>query len=81
MVNEAIVLVKIKVGYVDGAMALLKYRPEVTQVASTAGHYDLIVQVATENLEKLHDFVTKIMHAIDGVQSTETHLIAKKIEK
>ena len=79
MVSEAIVLVKVNVGAVDKAMSFLKAYSEVREVASTAGHYDLIVRVVTDDLEKLHDFVTKNLHLIDGVQLTETHLIAKKI--
>jgi DNA-binding Lrp family transcriptional regulator len=81
MANESIVLAKVKVGKVDGVMAILKKYKEVKMIASTAGHYDLIITVSTDSLEKLHDFVTKIIHSIDGVESTETHIIAKKVEK
>jgi DNA-binding Lrp family transcriptional regulator len=78
---EAFVLMKVKVGYVDEIMDELSDMGEVQFVASTAGDYDLILRIATEDLEAQHEFVTKDLHGFEGVDSTETHIIAKKIEK
>lgn len=78
---EAFVLMKVKVGYVDEIMDELSSMEEVQFVASTAGDYDLILRIATEDLEAQHEFVTKDLHGFEGVDSTETHIIAKKIEK
>ena len=78
---EAFVLMKVEVGYVEDVMDELSNMEEVQFVASTAGDYDLILRIATEGLEEQHEFVTKQLHGFEGVESTETHIIAKKIEK
>ncbi|MFB6143969.1 MAG: Lrp/AsnC family transcriptional regulator [Candidatus Nanohaloarchaea archaeon] len=81
MACEAFVLVNVEVGHVDDIMDELSGMDEIEFVASTAGEYDLILRVSTENLEAQHDFVTRELHGFEGVESTETHIIAKKIEK
>ena len=47
--------------------------PEVDYVVITAGSVDLLVEVVCEGDEQLLDVVTRI-RAVDGVDSTETHL-------
>lgn len=78
---EAFILMQVEVGYVEDVMDELSSMGEVQFVASTAGDYDLILRIATEGLEDQHEFVTNALHGFDGVESTETHIIAKKIEK
>jgi Lrp/AsnC family transcriptional regulator, regulator for asnA, asnC and gidA len=47
--------------------------PEVDYVVITAGSVDLLVEVVCEDDDQLLDVVTRI-RAVDGVESTETHL-------
>ena len=78
---EAFVLVNVQVGHVDSIMDELSEMSEIEFVASTAGEYDLILRISTEDLEAQHNFVTRQLHGFEGVDSTETHIIAKKVEK
>ena len=47
--------------------------PEVDYVVITAGSIDLLVEVVCEDDDQLLDLVARI-RAVDGVDSTETHL-------
>lgn len=55
---------------------------EVTYLVFLTGSYDLHLEVVCRDKEHLLDFLTKKLHAVDGVRDTETFIylhIAKEI--
>ncbi|MBT4651539.1 Lrp/AsnC ligand binding domain-containing protein [Candidatus Woesearchaeota archaeon] len=81
MTVEAFVLLNIKTGSIKEVIKSLKEFKELSVVASTAGSYDLVVNVKVEDLAKLHDFVTTTLQRIEGIVQTESLIVAKKIER
>lgn len=50
----------------------VKELPEVEEVITTYGEYDIIVKVNVDSLEKLDEFVFHKLRTIEGVESTTT---------
>ncbi len=50
----------------------VKELPEVEEVITTYGEYDLIVKVNVDSLERLDEFVFNKLRTIEGVESTTT---------
>lgn len=58
----------------DRIISQLTGFPEVRQVHSTNGRWDLIVELSTETLEQVDAVLTKIRR-IDGITTSETSLL------
>ena len=50
----------------------IKELPEVEEVITTYGEYDIIVKVNVDSLEKLDEFVFHKLRTIEGVEATTT---------
>ena len=46
--------------------------PEVEEVITTYGEYDIIIKVKVDSLEKLDEFVFHKLRTIEGVEATTT---------
>jgi DNA-binding Lrp family transcriptional regulator len=55
----------------------LKTYPEVKELVSIYGEYDLIIKVSSTSLEDLDNFIFNKLRTIDGVQATTTLIEAK----
>ena len=55
--------------------------PEVTSLCEVTGRFDMVIQVVTDDLEKLHRVVIERIGNIDGIQNTETFVELQKVEK
>jgi Lrp/AsnC family transcriptional regulator for asnA, asnC and gidA len=62
------------------AAALAKL-PAVDYVVLTAGSFDILVEVVTENDDDLITLLNKEIRALDGVQSTETFVYLKLVKQ
>jgi len=51
---------------------LVKELPEVKEVITTYGEYDMIIKVEIDSLESLDDFVFNKLRTIEGIQLTTT---------
>ena len=51
--------------------------PEVREVITTYGEYDLIIKVEVGSLDDLDNFVFSKLRAIEGIESTTTLISAK----
>ena len=58
----------------DRIIRSLRGLPEVTEIHTTNGRWDLIAQIATETLEDF-DRALAAIRRIDGVSSSETNLL------
>jgi Lrp/AsnC family transcriptional regulator for asnA, asnC and gidA len=73
----AIVGVSVDLGSVDLVADTISAFPEVSYLVMTLGSFDLIVEVFCRDLPHLTNLITKQIHPIPGVRSTETLVIAK----
>lgn len=51
--------------------------PEVKEVITTYGEYDMIIKVEVDSLEDLDNFVFNKLRVIKGIESTTTLISAK----
>ena len=52
--------------------------PEVKEVITTYGEYDMIIKVEVESLDALDNFVFSKLRAIEGIESTTTLISARQ---
>lgn len=55
----------------------IKGLPEVKEVITTYGEFDMIVKIEVDSLDALDNFVFSKLRAIEGIQSTTTLICAK----
>ena len=73
----AIVLIQTRHGRTTDVAQSLADFPEISEVYSVGGSYDVVALVRVRNNEDIADMVTERMVNIDGIERTET-LIAFK---
>lgn len=75
---SAIILVNVKIGYIEHVLKELRKVPNVKWISATAGLYDLIIRVEVETPEDLFDLTSEI-HKVEGIERTNTHVVEKEI--
>jgi Lrp/AsnC family transcriptional regulator for asnA, asnC and gidA len=73
----AIIGISVDLGLVDRVARTIAAFPEVSYLVMTLGPFDLVVEVFCRDLRHLTHLVTEQIHAIPGVRSTETLVIAR----
>ncbi len=73
----AIVAVSVEPAMADQVARTLAELPEVSYLVMTLGSFDLIVEVFCRDLPHLTNLITRQIHLIPGVRSTETLMIAR----
>ena len=73
----AIVLMKTRHGYTNEVAEALAEFPEISEVYSAGGSYDVVALVRVNSNEDIANMVTERMVKIEGIDRTET-LIAFK---
>jgi len=71
---RALMMVAIEGAGTDRVVGRVLTLPAVRAVHSTTGRWDVIVDMATDNLAALDDTLARIRR-LDGVTSSETHLL------
>ena len=70
-------LSRIKLAKGKQVYRILKTYPEVKELVSTYGEYDLVIKVSSTSLEDLGNFIFKKLRTLDGVQATTTLIETK----
>lgn len=78
---RAIILFKIGISVINKVINELKEIPHITKVMSLTGDYDLLAEIEVENPEELFEIFANKIDLIDGIISSNTHLIMKAWEK
>ncbi len=76
MVN-AIVLIQTKHGQINDVAEKLAEIPEMSEVFSVGGSFDIIAIIRARDNEEISDLVTQKMVKIDGIERTETMIAFK----
>ncbi len=77
MIN-AYILISMKPGNSDHAIAEMRKIEHVVKISVVAGEFDIIIRVQVKTLEQLLKVTNKI-HVIDSVLKTTTQVIEKEI--
>jgi Lrp/AsnC family transcriptional regulator, regulator for asnA, asnC and gidA len=64
-------------GHADAVAARLAPIPEVDYVVSTAGRFDLLLEVQCEDQQRFYELLNKTIKSIPGVRDTETFVYLK----
>jgi len=73
----AYVLVTLNPGTEKNILQKIAYFDEVTKVSMTYGEYDALVQVSTETLDQLNEFLTDKLRVLPDIFQTATLIVAK----
>lgn len=71
---RAMTLIELRGGASDAVIAALRQIPEVVQVHTTNGRWDLVAEIHTETLVEF-DRVLRELRAIKGVANSESNLL------
>ncbi|HDN97751.1 MAG TPA: Lrp/AsnC family transcriptional regulator [bacterium] len=75
--ETAFVLINAEIGKIPDVIEELKEIPEVTEVYSIAGEYDILVKLKFADIKSLGEIVPKRLHSIKGITRTLTLLTFK----
>jgi DNA-binding Lrp family transcriptional regulator len=73
-VITAIVLVKTDVARIPQTAEAIAEIPEVSEVYSVTGEFDLVAMVRVREHDRLSDVITGTLNRVPGVTHTETHV-------
>ncbi len=73
-VVTAIVLVKTDVARIPETAEAISQLPEVTEVYSVTGEFDLVAMVRVRTHDQLSDVIPGTLNKLSGVTHTETHI-------
>ena len=71
------VLVTLNPGTEKNILQKIAHFDEVTRVSMTYGEYDALVQVSTETLDQLNEFLTDKLRVLPDIFQTATLIVAK----
>ncbi|HHS97994.1 MAG TPA: Lrp/AsnC family transcriptional regulator [Chloroflexi bacterium] len=73
----ALIHIAVEPGEIDRIARRIAELPEVSYLVMTLGASDLVAEVFCRDLPHLTEFITRHIHTIPGVRSTETLMIAR----
>lgn len=77
MATRAYILIKVKAGKTKDVVQALKNIPGVEQAHSCFGRPDIFVFISVQDERSLSDVVITKVHSIEGVEETDTHIVAE----
>lgn len=76
-----IILLNVKSNRITAIAEQLADMPEITEVYSVTGNYDLVVIVRTRSNDDVAELVTNKLGPIEGIEKTDTMLAFKTFSK
>ncbi len=77
----AIMLLQIEADKHDAAKNALSKIPEVSEVYSVLGEYDLFIKVWSESLEKINDVINDKIRSIDGIEDLMEIVVVERVKE
>jgi DNA-binding Lrp family transcriptional regulator len=71
----AYVLINYEIGTEQNILNKLKNVPGVVEVNEVNGVYDIVVKIASDNLDNLKEIITQHIRTIDTIRSTMTLIV------
>jgi DNA-binding Lrp family transcriptional regulator len=76
-VPTAYVLINYEIGAEQNILNKLKNVPGMVEVSEVNGIYDIVVKIASDNLDSLKETMTQHIRTIDTVRSTLTLIVVE----
>ncbi|OAI46215.1 hypothetical protein AYO43_01425 [Nitrospira sp. SCGC AG-212-E16] len=76
MATKAYILIKVKAGRTKDVLQALKRLAGVEQAHSCFGRPDIIMFITVGDERALSDVVITKIHQVEGVEETDTHIVA-----
>jgi DNA-binding Lrp family transcriptional regulator len=76
-VTTAYVLINYEIGAEQNILNELKNVPGIVEVSEVNGIYDIVVKIASDNLDSLKETITQHIRTIDSIRSTMTLIVIK----
>ena len=73
----AYVLINYEIGAEQNILNKLKNVPGIVEVSEVNGIYDIVVKIASDNLDSLKETITRHIRRIDTVRSTLTLIVVE----
>jgi anthranilate phosphoribosyltransferase len=77
----AISLFKLGLSVINSVIDELKSIPQIKKVMSLTGDYDLMAEIEVETPEELFDIFANKIDLIQGISSSNTHMVMRSWEK
>jgi len=77
-VVKAYVLIEMAAGHSGELVRRLRENANVRTMSRVTGPYDVIATIEDEDLNKVHNFVTSVIHSQDGVLRTTTSVVLEQ---
>jgi len=77
MATKAYILIKVKAGKTKDVLKALRKIPGVEQAHPCFGQPDIFSFVSVADEKALSDVVISKIHTLDGVEETDTHIVAE----
>ena len=71
----AYVLINYEIGTEQNILNKLKNVPGVVEVSEVNGVYDIVLKIASNNLDNLKEIITQHIRTIDTIRSTMTLIV------
>jgi len=65
----------------DEAKNALALLPEISEVYSVLGEYDLLIKVWARTLEELNEFINEKIRAIDGIEDLTEIIVVERVKE
>lgn len=65
----------------DEAKSALAMLPEISEVYSVLGEYDLLIKVWARTLEELNEFINEKIRAIEGIEDLTEIVVVEKVKE
>ena len=73
----AYILINYEIGAEQNILNELKNVPGIVEVSEVNGIYDIVVKIASDNLDSLKETITQHIRRIDTVRSTLTLIVVE----
>jgi len=77
----AIMLVQIDADKHDNVKSSLSRLPEVSEVYSVLGEYDLFIKVWSNSLEELNEIINDKIHSIEGIKDLLEIVVVERVKE
>jgi len=81
MTIKAIILCKLGISVIKPVIDELKKVPQIIKIMSLTGDYDVLAEIVVETPEELYEIFANKIDMIQGIESSNTHMVMKEFIK
>ena len=81
MTIKAVILGKLGFRVIKSVIEELKKIPQITKVMSLTGDYDFLAEIIVNTPEELYEIFADKIDMIDGITTSNTHMVMKEFTK